>query len=199
MRKLMHSHSIKFLIASIALLSLSGCNPELLKYKLDPDFGSLEQIAGKSEIVAVKITDKRTSQPVSSGDIKLAPLEDEAKVLNKRLIEQLKELNYKIIKNPLLADLAVMMDINELSVSIQESTFKSTIKANSVFTLTIRSNGEQWQKIFRAARTQQVANPVNQNDATGVINQLLSKQLSNAFSDPGLMEFLSKSVQQGGL
>ena len=88
-----------------------------------------------------------------------------------------------------------MMDIDELALSIQASTFKSTIKASSVFTLTIRRNGEQWSKIFRAARTQEVANPVNQNDATGVMNQLLSKQLSNAFSDPALMQFLSKNAQ----
>ncbi len=195
----MKSTSIKSLLILVSLLTLTACNPDLLKYKLDPDFGSLEQLAGKSEIVAVKITDKRSSKPIPSGDIKLAPFEDEATVLKKRLTDQLKELDYKIINKPLLADLAVMMDINELDVRIQESTFKSTVKANSVFTLTIRRNGEEWSKIFRAARTQEVANPVNQNDATGVINQLLSKQLSNAFSDPALMEFLSKSAQQSGL
>ena len=195
----MKSTSIKSLLILVSLLTLTACNPDLLKYKLDPDFGSLEQLAGKSEIVAVKITDKRSSKPIPSGDIKLAPFEDEATVLKKRLTDQLKELDYKIINKPLLADLAVMMDINELDVRIQESTFKSTVKANSVFTLTIRRNGEEWSKIFRAARTQEVANPVNQNDATGVINQLLSKQLTNAFSDPALMEFLSKSAQQSGL
>lgn len=195
----MNSKSLKSLLLLASLFALTACNPDLLKYKLDPDFGSLEQLAGKSEIVAVKITDKRSNQPIPSGDIKLAAFEDEATVLNKRLIDQLKELDYKIINKPLLADLAVMMDINELDVSIQESTFKSTVKANSVFTLTIRRNGEEWRKIFRAARTQEVANPVNQNDATGVINQLLSKQLSNAFSDPALMEFLSKTAQQSGL
>ncbi len=195
----MNLKPIKYLFLIASLFILTACNPDLLKYKLDPDFGSLEQLAGKSEIVAVQVSDKRTKQPIPTGDIKLAPMEDEATILNKRLIEQLKDLDYKIINKPLLADLAIMMDINELSVSIQESTFKSTVKANSVFTLTIRRNGEEWRKIFRAARTQEVANPVNQNDATGVINQLLSKQLSNAFSDPALMEFLSKSAQQSGL
>jgi uncharacterized lipoprotein YajG len=195
----MNLKPIKYLFLIASLFILTACNPDLLKYKLDPDFGSLEQLAGKSEIVAVQVSDKRTKQPIPTGDIKLAPMEDEATILNKRLIEQLRDLDYKIINKPLLADLAIMMDINELSVSIQESTFKSTVKANSVFTLTIRRNGEEWRKIFRAARTQEVANPVNQNDATGVINQLLSKQLSNAFSDPALMEFLSKSAQQSGL
>jgi uncharacterized lipoprotein YajG len=195
----MNLKPIKYLFLIASLFILTACNPDLLKYKLDPDFGSLEQLAGKSEIVAVQVSDKRTKQPIPTGDIKLAPMEDEATILNKRLIEQLKDLDYKIINKPLLADLAIMMDINELTVSIQESTFKSTVKANSVFTLTIRRNGEEWRKIFRAARTQEVANPVNQNDATGVINQLLSKQLSNAFSDPALMEFLSKSAQQSGL
>ncbi|MEP1741900.1 MAG: YajG family lipoprotein [Kangiellaceae bacterium] len=195
----MNLKPIKYLFLIASLFILTACNPDLLKYKLDPDFGSLEQLAGKSEIVAVQVSDKRTKQPIPTGDIKLAPMEDEATILNKRLIEQMKDLDYKIINKPLLADLAIMMDINELTVSIQESTFKSTVKANSVFTLTIRRNGEEWRKIFRAARTQEVANPVNQNDATGVINQLLSKQLSNAFSDPALMEFLSKSAQQSGL
>ncbi len=195
----MNFKPIKYLFLIASLFILTACNPDLLKYKLDPDFGSLEQLAGKSEIVAVQVSDKRTKQPIPTGDIKLAPMEDEATILNKRLIEQLKDLDYKIINKPLLADLAIMMDINELTVSIQESTCKSTVKANSVFTLTIRRNGEEWRKIFRAARTQEVANPVNQNDATGVINQLLSKQLSNAFSDPALMEFLSKSAQQSGL
>ncbi len=195
----MNLKPIKYLFLIASIFILTACNPDLLKYKLDPDFGSLEQLAGKSEIVAVQVSDKRTKKPIPTGDIKLAPMEDEATILNKRLIEQLKDLDYKIINKPLLADLAIMMDINELTVGIQESTFKSTVKANSVFTLTIRRNGEKWRKIFRAARTQEVANPVNQNDATGVINQLLSKQLSNAFSDPALMEFLSKSAQQSGL
>ncbi len=182
-----------------SMLMISGCNPDLLKYKLDPDFGSLEQLAGQAEVVGVKITDKRVDKPIAAGDIKLAPFEDEAKVLENRLIAQLKELDYKIISKPLLADLAVMMDINELSLLVTESTFKSTIKANSVLTITIRRNGEQWSKIFRNARSQEVANPVNENDATGVINQLLSKQLSNAFSDPALMEFLAKSAQPAGI
>jgi len=187
-----------FLVLS-AVLSITGCSSQTLKYRLDPDFGSLQEVAGQSKIVAVKVTDSRTTAQAQSNKTIISSTADEAKVLKDGLTKQLKELEYKIINNPLLADLAVTLDLKTLSLDLEASTFKSTLKAESSFTLTIRKNRQEWTKIFRSGRTQEVANPVNDNDATGVINQLLSKQLSSAFSDPALMEFLAKASQESDL
>lgn len=181
------------MLLTVALLS--GCNPQTLKYRLDPDFSALSEVARNVELVAVDVTDNRKRNSTSSEQSIQSESTDEAALLKKGLIDQLKELDFKIINNPLLADLAVIMEINQLGLNIDESIFKSTLKASSQLTLTIRKNGQEWSKIFRSSRDQEVANPVNNNDATGVINYLISKQLSAAFTDPALMEFLAKSSQ----
>ena len=191
LRTTMSTKSIFQLAGLLLILFIAGCNPQVLKYKIDPEFGALDVFAGNSKIVAIKINDhlKPTS---SASDITISRPENIAGTLKKGLINQLKDLDYKIINNPLLADLAITMDLRTLDVKIDTQTFKSELSANSEFQLTIRRKGEEWTKVFRSGRTQEIANPAKDRDVSGVINQLLSRQLAAAFADPKLMEFLAK-------
>ena len=48
--------------------------------------------------------------------------------------------------------------------------------------------GNTFEKLYKMSRTQEVANPVNNNDLSGIVNQLLSNQLSAIWADPALIE-----------
>jgi len=176
------------------LFVMTGCTPALLKYQLDPGFDAVKEAAGTAKIVAVSVVDLRKNNERSTlnGKIAINGIEADAKVLQAKLIEKLKRENYKIISKPLLADIAFEIEINKLSLLIESGTFKSVIQGQSEFKLTVNKHSERWSKIFRATRTQEVANPANNLDATGVINQMLTKQLATAFSDPALADFVSK-------
>jgi len=173
---------------------LSGCNPAILQYQLDPEITHLDQLPEETKIVALKVVDARVAHESNENNqnIVTGPT-DEIKVIEKKLTDFLKQAGYKIISKPLLADLSFEIEINTLQLSLESSTFKSTIGGKSEIKLTVNKRGEQWSKIFRATREQEVANPVNDLDVTGVVNQMLTKQFSSMFSDQSLKDFFSKN------
>ena len=184
----------KIFVLFLTTVALSGCNPDILKYQLDPGIDQLNGLAENAKIVALSVKDNRPVSSNQSSSIKsiLGP-NDEANVLRGKLVALLKQGGYKIINNPLLADISFEIQINKLELNIESSTFKSTIRGNSEFKFSVRKNGEDWAKVYRATREQEVANPVNELDATGVMNQMLTRLLSNAFSDASLKEFIQKN------
>jgi len=183
----------KFAFVIAFLLILSGCNPATLKYQLDPDIESLNILPDTIKIVAVKVTDLREDADLTSKQLPVLGPNDEAKVLQEKLTALLKQRGYKIISKPLLADLAFNLEIKTLALTIEELTFKSIIKGKSEIKITVNKHSEQWSKIFRATSMQEVANPINNLDVTGVINKMLTKQFSEAFSDTALEEFIKKN------
>jgi uncharacterized lipoprotein YajG len=183
---------LKPFIVSIALIVvLAGCSPIGLKYRLDFDFGDISNSVGPVKIVAVDIIDSRSLTAVSKSEMIVAGPENETAVIRKLLVERFKAEGIKIISKPLLADLAFQIDINQLQVLIESGTFKSEFRAMSEFQVTVKKQGQKWSKIFRASRNQEVANPANENEATGLINQLLSEQFNKVFSDQGLQKFVN--------
>lgn len=184
---------IKLLVASTVILIISACNPAMLKYQLDPEISQLNQLAGNAKIVALKVIDSRKDSSLNNTDEKMiaGPVE-EAKQLQRKLIDLLKENGYKIISKPLLADIAFEIEITNLELTIESSTFKSIIRGKSELKLTANRHSQQWSKIYRATRQQEVANPANDLDATGVVNQMLTKQFSTMFIDESLQAFLAK-------
>lgn len=181
-----------FLTLAITIL-LIGCNPAMLQYQLDPEITHLDQLPEETKIVALRVIDTRVTDASSEDNqnIIAGPI-DEAKVIEKKLTDFLKQAGYKIISKPLLADIAFEIEITTLQLTLESSTFKSTIRGKSEMKLNVNKQGEQWSKIFRASREQEVANPVNDLDVTGVVNQMLTKQFSSIFSDQTLKKFFTK-------
>jgi uncharacterized lipoprotein YajG len=179
-------------VALFLCLILTACSPKTLYYKLDPDFGNINENIQKAELVALQVTDKRSLPSLKEEQLNVKGPEQEVELLRSLLIERFKSENKKIISKPLLADLAFLIEIKQLEVILSPGTFKSEFSATSHFQLTVTKKGETWSKIFRASRTQEVANPVNSNEATGLINQLLSEQFNKAFSDSGLKQLIEQ-------
>ena len=180
----------KLLIIYSTVLFFSGCNTTPLKYTLDPEFSYLEDLGQGVEMVAVKVTDNR--QRFDGGNGIQGP-SDVAGKLKNRLVEKLQQHGYKIINKPLLADIAYELEINELSLVVNKSMLKSLISGKSNITFTVRKHSEFKTKIFSATKTQEVANPTNDLDVTGVVNQMLSSLFANMFSDPQITKFTRKS------
>jgi len=179
-------------LITFSLLVLTACSSTPLKYQLDPEINNLNQFNPSIKIVAVSVIDARSTE--SGGTTRGAAIsgpKDEATILTKSLISILKDNGMKIISKPLLADLSIKMEINKFNVKLKEETFKSIITANSKLTVTLHKHSQQWSKIVKASRVQEVANPVNSLDVTGVMTQMLSKQLSGIFSDPQLKQFVN--------
>jgi len=177
------------------ILSLPSCSTKTPTYQLDPEFGLLGEQTVEVSVVAVKVTDKRQKTNKQEGDKQtiLSANYNDAEVLQDKLINHLKQQNHKIINKPLLADIAYEIELNRLHLTLESGMLKSKFVANSEIKLTVRRHSQHWTKIFRASKTQEVANPATDRDATGIINQLLSQQLISAFSDNSLREFLSKT------
>jgi len=179
----------KILVLATFLLTLFGCNSTPLKYTLDPEFSYLQELGRDIKIVSVRVVDKRQNTTTDS----VKDPDEVASKLQNQLIQKLKDKGYKIINKPLLADIAYEMVINELDMAVDKSMFKSLIRGNSKITLTLRKHSDSVTKIFSATKTQEVANPANSIDVTGVANQMLSNLFANMFSDQQIVEFSEKS------
>ncbi len=180
----------KFVLISISI-AMIGCQQMPLKYQLDPEIVNLDELASKAKMVALKVSDSRKPLNNDQSQLISGPI-NEAKLLQDKLINQLKTKKYKIINNILLADLAIHLEIIQLNLTIKKTTFKSIIYGKSEIKITVNKKNQQWSKIKKATRTQEVANPANNIDATGVLNQMLSQQLSSLFADKSLLEFVKK-------
>ncbi len=182
------------ILTVVVLLVLSACKTTSLKYSLDPEFSYLKESLQTAQIVAVTVTDQRDqSAKVASEYMAVAQIEDVAETLRNQLIRQLRKQGYKIINKPLLADIAYDLVIKKLVLKVDKSLFKTSLNGNSEISLTLHKHGESKSKIFSASRTQEVANPASNLDATGVVNQMLSSLFANMFSDQSLVKFISDS------
>jgi len=183
------TNKIFALVIALSFL-LSACNPSTLKYQLDPDIDNLDILPEKVKIVAVKVIDLREKVTDTGKQKTISGPNDEAKVLQEKLMTLLKQRGYKIISKPLLADVAFNIEIMALKLTVEELTFKSIVRGKSEIKMTVNKRSQQWSKIFRATSMQEVGNPTNNLDVTGVMNKMLTKQLSSVFSDPTLEEFV---------
>ncbi len=192
MNKLPHSKLI--FITLILSLSLLSCSSKTPSYNLDPEFSLLHEQNDKYSIVAVKVFDnrKKTVEKTGKKQTTLSSTHNDAEVLQEKFIRRLKQQDYKIINKPLLADIAYEISLNQLNITLEKGFLKSNFIATSEIKLTVRRNSETWSKVFRSSKTQEVANPTTDGDASGIINQLLSQQLISAFSDSSLAKFLSE-------
>ncbi len=191
------SHSIRpFLLLAIILFS-SGCTTTSLKYHFDPEITQLEQLSAHAKVVAITVEDKRSAQTTSKDEnIQHIPHNpDDAKTLKNKLIANMKQNNFKIIGNALLADLSFNLQIEQFDVSVNKSFFKSEVMVKSQLRVIARHQGNKYEKIYTMKRQQEVANPATELDVTGVVNQLLSQQLSIILSDKSLLEIFDNSTQ----
>lgn len=181
--------TIQFFLVVTVLALLSACQSQPLRYQLDPEFNSI--MGQNSKIIALKIKDNRSSESSkTTNNLHISGPKNIELSLQQKITTQIKQSGHKIINNPLLADYAIELKVNRLDIIALPSTFKSTLIAKNEFQLTINQQGKQWTKIFKGSKSQDVVNPVSSSDATGVINQLLSQQLTKAFSSESLKQFL---------
>lgn len=171
------------------LFLLSACAQNALRYQVDPEITLSQQLKKLSPMIAISVEDKRlaSNDSLGSDTIRISGPENEAQKLKRQLVNAFKNNQYRIISNPLLADLAIQLQINELSVKVKNDLFKSDINIATRFHMLATRQGKKLDKSFSQTLTQEVANPVNDNDVTGVVNQLLSKILSDIIADPELI------------
>ncbi len=184
-----------FIFSSLLTFGLYGCSVGQLNYQIGPEISGVESLAEHANLIAVSVIDKRTNNQSASQNpsvvIASGP-EDEAQQIKATIIENLKANRFKIISNKLLADLALNFHIEKLDAQVVSNTFKSDITVTSHLRLKANRKSIPFEKIFRSSLTQSVTKPAKSNEVTGVINQLLSQQLSNILTDPGIIELSQK-------
>lgn len=193
---MMQNKLIKLTILSI-IFGLSGCAVGKLNYQIDPEIASVSQLAEQVSIIAVSVTDNRTATGNTNSTKNLVYADgpaDAADALKSRLLEHFRNSRLKIISNPLLADLAIEISIEKLEAKVISNFYKSEIHAVSQIRLKANKKRIPYEKIFQATRSQSVSKPATSNEVTGVINQLLSEQISKILNDPGLLELAAKSI-----
>ncbi len=178
------------LLITFFTLILSACAAKKLEYKIDPELTSTQNLNQYAELIAVSVVDNRSPQAASTDEdiIIVDGPSNTAEILRKKIIERFKQQNFKIISNKLLADLAVEIQIEKLEVKVNKGLFKSTVNAASQLRLKANKQSKTFEKLYKIKGSQEVANPANELDVTGVINKLLSDQLGEIFSDQALLE-----------
>lgn len=179
----------KLFYAFLTLVLVSGCSVKQLSYQLDPELTSVQRLANHVKIVAVSVTDKRSAIAQKDTDdvFYVKGPNQEAELLKSKIIDNLKRNDFKIIGNNLLADLAINVEIEQLDAKVEHSFFKSKIAAKSHLRLKANKKSQRFEKLYKTTRAQEVANPANELDVTGVVNQMLSEQLTTIFTDPALI------------
>lgn len=181
-------------VSVISLLMINvACTPSKLVYKVDPEIKLASEYKQNASLVSIKVADNRTRVSESKDkEISIIGPQNLANQLKQKLITRFQKEGFKIITNPLLADLSIQLEIEKLDVAVESELVKAKISANSHLRLKAAKKSKPLEKLFKMSRTQEVAIPVNDTEVTGLVNQLLSKQLSGIFADADLVE-LAKS------
>ena len=181
---------ILLLIGALSLL-LTACSPTKLNYQIDPDFSKLAPLVKGNEIIFVSVSDNRIASNTSIQNSLIKADIPDKDALKTKLTQYLKDNQHKIINRVLLADLGLEIKIQSLELLLESGTFKSKLSAKSTLEIIIHKKSNQWSKVYKASRVQEVATPVNNLDTTGVINQMLTKQFESIFTDAELSNFIS--------
>ncbi|MET1255156.1 YajG family lipoprotein [Aliikangiella maris] len=193
----MLSKLTSYFLMITCLAAVSACTPAKFRYRIDPEITQAQSLAAKAQTIAVQVTDLRSNNyPTQNNKITLisGPV-DEAAQLKAQIIDNLTRSQFRIISNPLLADLNVELQIETLQAAVNQSMLKSTIKVDSHIRLIASKQGNKIEKLFRTTREQDVANPVKELDVTGVVNQLLSQQLTSIFNEPALLNLAATASE----
>ena len=188
----MRKNQFLLLTAIICSSFVFGCSSSKLIYQIDPDFAQLSSALESKEIVYVDVTDNRVAEINTTTLTIIEADTPDAEALKSKLTQFLKDNQFKIINRVLLADIGLEIKIIDLKLSLTSELFKSKLTGESKLEMIIHKKSKQWGKTYKTSRSQEVANPVNEFDATGVINQMLTKQFNNIFSDKELIDFISK-------
>jgi len=186
---MLKKYSRLFIGVTTSLLLLA-CSTEKLKYSIDPEIANIGQLAGKAKLVSLSVTNQTpdTIEGLKKDLIIASGPKEPAKALREKILDQLKANNFKIINNPLLADLSLSFTVESLYATVDTGMFKSEINAISHLRVKVKKQGKTFEKVYRNSRKQEVANPANELDVTGIVNQVLSQQMSAIFTDPKLLE-----------
>ena len=176
------------------LTALAGCNSTKLAYKISPEIRTGEQLKVATPLVAINVVDKRKKLAGLADKQSYIPAQtDEAKSLKKVILDRLTAEKFKITTDNFLADISLTFEIENLNTKMSSSLLKAELESTIHIRLKANRKGEKLEKLFKISRTQEVAQPVNNNDASGILNQALSAQLSSIFEDPQLLELARKS------
>ncbi len=177
----------------LLVLTITACSKPALIYKLSPEIQSTTSLQQNIKLISVSVVDKRAPQ-AKHNDLTFAKSDtNEAAALRKIVIEKLTQDGFKIISDPLLADLSLKFELEKLHTSIDSGILKANLESVVWLKLKAARKGHNLTKLFKTSRSQEVAIPVNSNDITGLTNQALSAQLSKLFSDPELLALSEKS------
>ncbi|MCW8998580.1 MAG: YajG family lipoprotein, partial [Kangiellaceae bacterium] len=176
-------------ISLITILMIStACTPSKLVYKIDPEIRLGSDYKQNASLVSIKVSDTRTKNSVAvDNKVSVNGPKNLAHELKQKLITRFQKDGFKIITDPLLADLSIQLEIEKLDVAVESELVKAKISANSHLRLKASKKSKPLEKLFKMSRTQEVAIPVNDTEVTGLVNQLLSNQLSNVFADADLV------------
>ncbi|MGB0495340.1 MAG: YajG family lipoprotein [Kangiellaceae bacterium] len=181
-----------FPITLIFSTFIFACTPSKLYYQIDPDFSKLQSTFENKELIYVAVNDHRHSE-ISSPDRQFIEADiPDAQALKTKLIQHLKDNDFKIINRVLLADAGLELNIKVLNLSLDSGVFKNELVGKSELEIIVHKKSNRWSKSYKASRTQEIASPINEFDTTGVINQMLSKQLNHIFSDEELINFIAE-------
>ncbi len=187
----MRSNQVLLLTAIVCSTFILGCSSSKLTYQIDPDFSQLSSAIESKEIVYVEVTDNRVAGADATSLTVVEADTPDAQALKVKLTTFLKENQFKIISRVLLADIGLEIKIIDLKLSLTSGVFKSKLTGKSELEIIIHKKSKRWSKTYKTSRSQDVANPVNEFDTTGVMNQMLSKQFNNIFTDKELLDFIS--------
>ncbi len=188
----MKNKYLLFFSSIIFNIFIFGCSSSKLIYQIDPDFSRVAPALENKEIIYVEVIDNRTEGTHNATLTSITADMSDSKALKTKLTQFLKDKQFRMINRVLLADLGLEIRIIDLKLILDSGVFKSKITGSSELEIIIHKKSERWSKTFKVSRSQDVANPVNEFDATGIMNQMLSKQFNNIFSDRELINFISK-------
>lgn len=186
--------TLKLFTVFLSAHLISGCGATKLAYQVSPEIKSVEQISSNASLIYIAVVEKRAALPVLEKDQDFAEANgDDLKTLKDAIINRFTKEKMKIISDPLLADLALTFEVEQLNTKITSELFKAKLEATVHTRLKASRKGNNLEKVYKTKRDQEVAIPVNNNDVTGILNQALSAQLSKIFTDPQLIQLTKKS------
>jgi uncharacterized lipoprotein YajG len=185
---------LKLTLALFSLIFLSACSTAQLSYRVDPEIKNLKALTQTDTVVAISVIDERlaSNQASTEDRIVITGDSDEITKLKAKFVSALNQNNVRVISNPLLADFSLTLTIERFDVIKESSFIKSTIRVDSRIRLTAKNQDESLEKIYNKQASQEVANPVNNNDVTGLVNKVLTQQLSQMLAEPELISLSKK-------
>lgn len=178
----------------VVSVGLMGCALESQRVIIEPTFYVAQENIGNDRLVRLRTVDARDTQEIGSRGFNtkkstISVANDFTVQISADSTHALQQLGFVVTEDS-MAPVQFTVAVKQLDYKVSEAAVIYDISLNAEVLISVAHRGRLFRAVYRTHSNNKFAAPPALQKNQQLINQVLSRALTNAFNDPELRAFL---------